>query len=82
VVNRGALILRYKEPAVRWINEADPSPSDSPITLQQVNDYRGLLLRNGERGLPRARRTGTGHTVAPSGAGAALVVPTRWEAEK
>jgi hypothetical protein len=44
VVNRGALILRYKEPAVRWINEADPSPSDSPITVQQVNEERTVYL--------------------------------------
>ncbi len=44
MVNRGALILRYKEPAVRWINEADPSPSDSPITLQQVNEERTVYL--------------------------------------
>jgi hypothetical protein len=44
VVNRGALIPRYKEPAVRWINEADPSPSDSPITLQQVNEERPVYL--------------------------------------
>ncbi|HTW38544.1 MAG TPA: hypothetical protein VMD49_08240 [Steroidobacteraceae bacterium] len=44
MVNRGALILRYKEPAVRWINDADPSPSDGPITLEQVNEERTVYL--------------------------------------
>jgi hypothetical protein len=44
VVNRGALILRYKEPVVRWINEADPNPSGSPITLERVNEERTVYL--------------------------------------
>jgi hypothetical protein len=44
MVNRGALLLRYKEPAVRWINEADPSPDDSPITLSDVNEERTVYL--------------------------------------
>jgi hypothetical protein len=44
VVNRGALILRYKEPAVRWINEADPNPSGSPITLERANEERTVYL--------------------------------------
>ena len=44
MVNRGVLILRYKEPAVRWINEADPNPSGSPITLEQVNEERTVYL--------------------------------------
>jgi hypothetical protein len=44
VVNRGALILRYKEPAVRWINDADPSPSSDPVTLESVNDERTVYL--------------------------------------
>jgi hypothetical protein len=44
VVNRGALILRYKEPAVRWINEADPAPSPRPISLEDVNEERTVYL--------------------------------------
>jgi len=44
VVNRGALILRYKEPAVRWINEADPNPSAPPIDLQSANEDRNVYL--------------------------------------
>ena len=44
MVNRGALILRYREPAVRWINEADPNPSECPITLEQANEERTVYL--------------------------------------
>jgi hypothetical protein len=44
VVNRGALLLRYKEPAVRWINEADPTPGDAPITMADVNEDRTVYL--------------------------------------
>jgi hypothetical protein len=44
MVNRGALILRYKEPAVRWINEADPTPSGPPSTLETVNEERTVYL--------------------------------------
>jgi hypothetical protein len=44
VVNRGALILRYKEPAVRWINDVDPSPSSDPISLESVNEERTVYL--------------------------------------
>ena len=34
--------------------------------------YSGLLPRNGEGAYRRTRRTGAGHTVAPSGTGAAF----------
>ncbi len=44
MVNRGALILRYKAPAVRWINEADPSPGEEPISLESVNEERTVYL--------------------------------------
>src|SRR5579859_5241342 len=37
VINRIALILRYKQPFVDWINAADPSPSSHPVTLAEVN---------------------------------------------
>ena len=44
MVNRNALILRYKDPAVRWINEADPSPDGQDITLTDVNEERTVYL--------------------------------------
>jgi hypothetical protein len=36
--------LRYKEPAVRWINEADPTPGDAPLTIAGVNEERTVYL--------------------------------------
>jgi hypothetical protein len=44
LINRSALLLRYKEPAVRWINDADPSPSDNAATLDEVNEERTVYL--------------------------------------
>ena len=44
MVNRSALLLRYKEPAVRSINDADPSPSEHAATLDDVNEERTVYL--------------------------------------
>ena len=44
MVNRGALVLRYKQPAVSWINEADPAPLPAPLTLERVNEDRTVYL--------------------------------------
>ena len=37
MLNRAAVILKYRDPAVRWINEADPSDSDAEVTQGDVN---------------------------------------------
>jgi hypothetical protein len=38
MLNRAALIVRYKQPFIDWINAADPSPASSPtFTLAEVN---------------------------------------------
>lgn len=37
MVNRGAVILKYKDPAVSWINDADPVENTSVITKSDVN---------------------------------------------
>lgn len=44
MVNRAALILKYKEPAVRWINEVDPCPDAPPITIEETNGERNVYL--------------------------------------
>ena len=44
MINRVALLLRYKEPAVRWIAEADPYPSESQPSLGDVNQERTVYL--------------------------------------
>ena len=48
MINRAALILRYKEPAVRWINEADPIPDRVLISLTDVNRERTVYLVSDE----------------------------------
>jgi len=48
VINRAALLLRYKEPAVRWINEADPKPDSREVTLEGVNEERLVYLISDE----------------------------------
>lgn len=48
MINRAALILRYKEPAVRWINEADPVPGSVSISLADVNRERTVYLVSDE----------------------------------
>lgn len=42
MLNRSALILRYREPAVLWINGADPE--GHPMTLEEVNADRTVYL--------------------------------------
>jgi hypothetical protein len=44
MLNRAALILRYKQPFVDWINAADPSPTSHPLTLAEVNQELTVYL--------------------------------------
>lgn len=37
MLNRAALLLRYKQPFIEWINATDQSPRSSPATLAEVN---------------------------------------------
>jgi hypothetical protein len=44
MLNRAALILRYKQPFVDWINAADPSPASHVLTLAEVNQEHTVYL--------------------------------------
>ena len=44
MLNRAAVILRYKQPFVDWINAADPSPTSHTLTLAEVNQERTVYL--------------------------------------
>lgn len=44
MLNRAALILRYKQPFVDWINAADPSPTSHTVTLTTVNEESTVYL--------------------------------------
>lgn len=48
MLNRSALLLRYKAPAVQWINDADPSPGGSSVTLEEVNSDLTVYLVSDE----------------------------------
>ena len=45
MLNRDLLIIRYKQPFVDWVNEADPHPDGHRMTLEDVNeaDAEGAL---------------------------------------
>jgi hypothetical protein len=38
MLNRDLLIIRYKQPFIDWINEAEPNPDGEFITLEIAND--------------------------------------------
>ena len=44
MLNRAALILRYKQPFVDWINAADPSATSHALTLEEVNQEHSVYL--------------------------------------
>lgn len=46
MINRAAVILKYKAPAVKWINEADPNAKgrEFDISLESVNEERTVYL--------------------------------------
>jgi hypothetical protein len=44
MLNRAALILRYKQPFVDWINAVDPSSGSEPLTLADVQAERTIYL--------------------------------------
>ena len=50
MINRSAVILKYKQPFVKWLNEAAPSEEDPSITLSEANDDRTVYLVTEEDG--------------------------------
>jgi len=38
MLNRDLIVVRLKQPFVDWVNEADPYPDGSRMTLQEVNE--------------------------------------------
>jgi hypothetical protein len=44
MLNRGAFTLRYKQPAVDWINAADPAVGARPMALAEVNQDLTIYL--------------------------------------
>ncbi len=44
MINRGALILKAKEPFVQWINMADPNNKAPKVSMAEVNEDRTVYL--------------------------------------
>ena len=44
MINRAAIILKYKEPAIKWINDADPYNENPGISLESVNEENTVYL--------------------------------------
>ena len=44
MLNRAALILRYRQPFVDWINAVDPAPASHTLTLAEVNEEHTVYL--------------------------------------
>lgn len=44
MINRAALLLKYKESAIAWINEADPMQGGPGLTPEDVNSDRPVYL--------------------------------------
>ncbi|EMJ7188623.1 hypothetical protein D8T49_21695 [Vibrio vulnificus] len=47
MVNRGALMLRYSQVAVDWLNKVDPSRS-SDLMVESINEERTVYLVSNE----------------------------------
>jgi hypothetical protein len=50
VINRAAIMLRYREPAMRWIHAADPHDDDPGMSQEVVNQERTISLIRAEDG--------------------------------
>jgi hypothetical protein len=50
MVNRAVIMLRYKEPAVCWINAADPYVETPAIDIDKANQERTVYLVSDEDG--------------------------------
>ena len=50
MINRAAIILRYKQPAVKWVNDANPYHEiDMPeVSLEEINREGAVYLVNDE----------------------------------
>lgn len=53
MINRAAVILEYKAPAIKWINTSDPLDDDPGITGDSVNkDLNVYLIKDEDADTP------------------------------
>jgi hypothetical protein len=48
MVNRAAIILKYKKPFIQWLNESDPYNDNPGITLENANEDCTVYLIHDE----------------------------------
>ena len=48
MVNRAALLLRYKEPFVQWLNESCPDANEPDISMEEANQDKIVYLLDEE----------------------------------
>ena len=44
MLNRDVLIVRFKQPFIVWVNEADPHPDGHLVTLEDANEDSPVYL--------------------------------------
>jgi hypothetical protein len=44
MLTRAALLCRYRQPFVDWINAADPAPASHVVSLDEVNEESTVYL--------------------------------------
>lgn len=44
MINRAAVILNYKQPAVDWVNDSDPSSDNPEMTVESINEDNTVYL--------------------------------------
>lgn len=44
MLNRAAILLHYRQPAVDWVNQIDPAPDTDPETVETINEERTVYL--------------------------------------
>lgn len=44
MINRSAIVVRYKEPFIQWINEVNPHPDEDEITSEEANTDATVYL--------------------------------------
>lgn len=63
MLNRSALILRYRQPFVDWINAVDPSADSHILSLDEVNEEHTVYLVEAEDEEQLAAWLGSNHEV-------------------
>lgn len=66
MLNRAAVILKYKAPMLRWINDSDPYDDNPQVSMDEVNRDRTVYLisdRDADDDLSLARWVKANYTV-------------------